>query len=108
MRGLDCISESRKQFLVLAVRTDPEPNHHSFVEYAYSPPIEIDSHRVDGERAMNLLEAKRRVRRILCPESIGDLRFCPNCSRRDGQECTELPGCMGLHCLYNGLVRPAA
>ena len=42
----------------LAVRPDPKPDHASLFENAQSPPVEVDPHRVNRKRVVNLLESK--------------------------------------------------
>src|SRR6266513_2490440 len=54
-------SKPREQFFVFAVRPNPEPNYHAFFHDAECTPIKIDSHRIDGQLVVDLLESERRM-----------------------------------------------
>ena len=60
-RWLDRISEPREEPFVFTVRANPEPNYDAAFHDTQSPPIEIDSDRVDRQVVVDLLEPQRRM-----------------------------------------------
>ncbi len=51
------VSDPGEKPLVVAVRSDPEPDHGIALEDAHRAPVEVDAYRVDRQRGMDFLES---------------------------------------------------
>lgn len=100
-------SKRFEQRFVLGVRADPEPHQGIGLEDTDGPPVQIDPGRKDGEGCMNLLEAQRRMGRVLHPLKVGGLDSGMTRRRCSGKQQPEALGRDGSHRLSSGMVRPA-
>lgn len=54
-----------EQLFIVGVSAYPEPYDHVAVENANRAPVHVDAHRLDWQLGVDLLEAERRMVRIL-------------------------------------------
>ena len=91
------------------MRTNPEPDDQIVGENPNSATIASDPRGVDGERCVNLFEAKTWVAVVSFEEGVGFVRPVLHFFWEFRQHITELASCRGIHsvtCLPNLAFRP--